>query len=93
MDGELAYWQGISGLADVNAGLSAHIQAYLTSQNGGVSDDIESLYFKLYGSEYSYWAGVTGLSTGSMADLKYAAFNTVASGYGVTGYGVGGYGA
>lgn len=92
MDGELAYWQAKSGLGST-VGLSAHIQAYLASQNGGVYDDIQSLYFKLYGNELSYWRTASGLPTAEFSLAKYTAINNFLNGgYGVNGYGVGGYG-
>lgn len=71
---EKAYWQGLAALADTTLSGPDYQKAYLTVQNGGNSESIDSLMSKLYGGERAYWLGIAGnpanSQTLSVSDLK-----------------------
>jgi hypothetical protein len=66
---EIDYWRIQSGLA-AGQSLSAYKHHTLKTLNGGVTDSIDSLFYKLFGGELAYWRGVSGLTTGSVSDCK-----------------------
>lgn len=75
---EIDYWQLQSGLG-TGLSIANYKHSTLKALNGGVTDSIDSLFFKLFGGELAYWRSVSGLSTGSLSDCKAAFLRSTAT--------------
>jgi len=71
MDGELAYWRGLSGLP-TGLSIDDYRHSYLSTLTG-LNDSIMTMFQVYCGGELAYWRTASGLSNASFAHAKVMA--------------------